>query len=304
MTRAQPSPSPALPAYALDGRPLEWNADRTAVRFDSTNAEYHSDQNAISSTALKALLRSPAHMLQRLQGNDEDTPSRRLGTAVHTFVLEGPRFAREYVVYDGRRQGLDWELFEASNLGKTVLTLAEHEKVIGCSEAALTAPAVQGADCVYTLEDLITHGQAERNTYWVDEATGLTCRMRADLMVQNVTLDLKTTDDARAEPFARQCARMGYDIQAAFYTRGRRAFDPEAQSHPFLFVAAELTPPHGVQVHVADQEAFVEPGDAKVSKALALYRRCMQAGRWPSYSAPTATLKLPLYERYPAPLDI
>lgn len=299
------SKSPQLPAYALDGRPLEWNADRSAVRFDGTIAEYHSDKNAVSSSALKALMRSPAHMLAALNGSaNDESAARRLGTGVHTKVLEVARYAREYVVFDGRRQGTKWDLFQARNVGKTILSLSEEAQVAGCTEATLVAPAVQGEGCIYTVEDLVTHGTVERNTYWVDEATGLTCRIRPDLEIQNVTVDLKTTDDARAESFGRQCQRLGYDLQAAFYTRGRRAFDIEGEHFPFVFVASELTAPHGVQVHVADEDEFVRPGDRKVAAALAMYLRCKTANRWPGYTAPTTTLKLPLWSRYPAALDI
>ncbi len=301
-TKAQ---TPRLPAYALDGRDLEWNADRSAVRFDSTNAEYHSDKTAISSSALKSLVRSPAHMLAALTcAAAEDTPARRLGTAVHTRVLEPARFAQEYVVFDGRRQGRRWDRFREANVGKTMLTASEEDQVLGCSAATLAAPAVHADGHIYSVGDLVAHGTAERNTYWVDEATGLTCRMRADLMVHNVTVDLKTTDDARVESFGRQCLRLGYDLQAAFYTRGRRAFDPQGESFPFLLVASELARPHGVQVHLVDEDEFVKPGDAKVQAALALYQRCAAANQWPGYAAPASTLKLPLWSRYPAALAI
>lgn len=32
-----------LPAYAMDGRALQWNQDQTAVAFDATEGEYFSD---------------------------------------------------------------------------------------------------------------------------------------------------------------------------------------------------------------------------------------------------------------------
>lgn len=176
----------------------------------------------------------------------DDTASRRLGTGVHTYVLEPKRFALEYVVYEGRRQGNDWELFQATHLNKTILSRQEYVRVVGCGEETLISPAVQGQDAVYTVEDLIEHGTVERNTYWVDEETGLTCRMRADLMIQNITVDLKTTDDARADAFANQCGRLGYDLQTAFYTRGRRAFGrstPKGTPSPSFWLQANwLTP--------------------------------------------------------------
>jgi len=294
-----PVPALVLPAYALDGRSLHWNAARTAVMFDSTMAEYHSDANAVSSSALKSLVRSPAHMRAYLAGHCEETASQRLGSAVHAAVFEPQRFARDYVVWNGDRRGRKWLDFSRMNAGREILSIKELARVEQCAQAVLVAPAVHDDQQTYTVADLIQYGQVERNVYWLDETTGLTCRMRADLMIQHVTLDLKTTDDARAGEFVRQCVRLHYDIQSAFYLRGRRAFDPRLKSAPFLFVAAELADPYGVQVHQADEEAFVAVGDDKVSVALQTLRVCRQMNQYPSYSAPRTTLKIPVWARYP-----
>jgi hypothetical protein len=54
-----------------------------------------------------------------------------------------------------------------------------------------------------------------------------------------------------------------------------------------------------VQVHQADEEAFVAVGDDKVSVALQTLRVCRQMNQYPSYSAPRTTLKIPVWARYP-----
>lgn len=298
--------SPALPAYALDGRPLIWNADRTAVMFDSTNEEYHSDRGSISSTALKVLLRSPAHFRAYQCGPQrKQLDSQRIGTATHAAVFEPHRFSKDYVVWDKRRGASGWKRFVADHAGYEILTRSEHDTVTACARAVRSTVAVQdNAGATYTVDDLITYGTCERNLYWVDEETGITCRMRADLMVQNCTLDLKTTDDAREDRFAWQCFRLGYDIQAAFYRRGRRAFAPDAGHYPFIFVAAELDSPHVALAHTADDEAFIEPGDRKVKAALAMLKACQASSNFPGYERPRTTLKLPFAVRYPRGLDI
>jgi hypothetical protein len=142
-------------------------------------------------------------------------------------------------------------------------------------------------------------GQCERSIYWLDEATGLTCKARLDLMVRHVTVDLKTTDDARPEAFSRQADRLGYDLQAAFYLRGRRALEPNLPATPFVFIAAELNDPFEPQVHVADPEDFVAYGEAKVVQTMRVVAQCQQAGRYPGYSTSMKTLKLPAYRRFP-----
>lgn len=297
---------PSLPAYALDGRPLIWNADRTAVMFDSTNEEYHSDRGSISSTALKILLRSPAHFRAYQCGpRKKELDSQRIGTATHAAVFEPYRFSKDYVVWHQRRGAAGWNSFVGANVGKEILTRSEHDLVSACAQSIRSTEALRDeSGAVYTVDDLITYGTCERNLYWVDQASGLTCRMRADLMIQNVTVDLKTTDDARAERFGWQCVRHDYDVQAAFYLRGRRAFDPNTQHFPFIFIAAELTAPHAALVHTADDDAFIAPGDKKVSAALALLKACQASSSFPGYERPRTTLKLPLSARFPRGLDI
>lgn len=298
--------SPTLPAYALDGRQLIWNADRTAVMFDSTNEEYHSDLGSISSTTLKALLRSPAHFRAYQCGpRKKQLDSQRIGTAAHAAVFEPNRFSRDFVVWDKRRGASGWKRFVADNAGHEILTRTEHDLVTACASAVRGTVAVQdNTGATYTVDDLITYGTCERNLYWVDQETTITCRMRADLMVQNCTLDLKTTDDAREDSFAWQCFRLGYDIQAAFYRRGRQAFSPDAGGYPFIFVAAELDSPHMALAHTADDEAFLEPGDRKVKAALAMLKACQASSSFPGYERPRTTLKLPFSVRYPRGLDI
>jgi len=294
--------SPKLPRYALDGRPITWNADRSACTFDSTAGEYHSDRLAVSASALKKLARSPAHYRASVTAPRKQTATQRFGTAVHACVLEGARFSLDYVVWQTRRSGKAWKIFEAANSRKEVLTQEEMDAVRGCAREALSTVAVRSDDgSEFTLDDLVALGEKERNYYWVDGETGLTCKARLDLTCQHVTFDLKTTDDARLESFTRQATADGYDIQAAFYTRARVAFDPSlAGNSPFLFVVCEAKAPHATLVHRADRDEFTAFGDKKVAKLMNVYKRCLASGRWPAYDPQSSSLKLPLHARYPS----
>lgn len=301
------APSPKLPRYALDGRPIVWNADRSACTFDSTAAEYHSDRHAVSASALRKLARSPAHYRASVTLPRKQTATQRFGTAFHACVLERARFDLDYVVWQSRRSGKAWKIFEASNRCKEVLTQEEMDAVRACTREALATVAVRSDDgAEFTLNDLVLLGEKEKNYYWVDRETGLTCKARLDLTCQHVTFDLKTTDDARQESFTRQATADGYDIQAAFYTRARVAFDPSLTGNsPFLFVVSEAKAPHATLVHRADRDEFTAFGDKKVTKLMRLYKRCLASGRWPGYDAQSSTsIKLPLYARYPSAANL
>lgn len=291
---------PVLPAYALDGRALTWNSTSTAVMFDSTNEEYHSDSLAISSTALKALDRSSAHMQAKSSGSNEETKSRRIGTAVHASVLEPVRFASEYVEYAGKRTTRQWKQFKAAHSGRQILTASEWATVAACRERIVSAIAIETSDQSFTVGELIHHGACERVIYWLDEETGLTCKARIDLMCGTATLDIKTTDDARERAFGNQCADQGYDIQAAFYLRARRAMDPTIPRNLFFLIAVELTAPHEVVVWPLDEDLFVNEGERKVKAGLAVVKQCRTNMHWPGYPRPKRPLALPLHRRHGA----
>lgn len=307
-----PPSSPRLPLYACDGRPVIWNADRSAATFDSSLMEYHSDTDAVSSSLLKALSRSGAHALALMDNPPEETATQRLGSAVHTLLLEPALFKSGYAIYDRRRGSTDWDIFAAQHAGKVILTRKEFDAVVGCAHAIRCTPAVHADDDdggLFTVGELLAspHAVVERNIYWVDALTGLTCRARADLCVLQATFDVKTTDDARAPAFAKQAARMGYDLQAAFYLRARRAFDLELRSCanlPFLFIAAEIDRPWGTQVHLADPDEFIAFGDRQVDHMLQRLLQYRTRNEWPGYAPALHTLKLPLVHRYPQPLAI
>lgn len=271
--------------------------------FDSTNEEYHTDADAISSSALKALARSAARFKGYLDGiESHSTRSRILGTAVHAAVLEPARFEQEYVIWPGRRAGRAWETFLSTTQTKHVLTQAEYDLVYACADKALrTKTIINDQGDAFTLSDLISFGMCERNIYWIDAETGLTCRARYDLICQHLTVDLKTTDDARQQSFAWQCARLGYDIQAAFYLRGRRAFAMcgAHKALPFVLLAAELNKCPDAQAHLLHPEQFIAFGDRVVSDCMRRAKLCFETGEFPGYEPPATLLQLPIRARYP-----
>jgi len=295
-----------LPSYALDGRELTWNADRTAVSFASSPAEYFSDISAVSSSSLRALEQSPAHMRSRALNPEPETNSQLLGTAVHCAVLEAERFEEAYVAFKGaRRSGAEYELFVARNKGKVVLTPQEMEKVRGCAEALRSTVCVVTGEGQFTLADLIAGGETEKTVYWHDAATNLTCKARLDLVAGPLILDVKTTDDARPQAFAYQAGRLGYDVQAAFYRRATQAIKGTSAPLPFVLVAGELKAPHGTQAMPCDEEEFMSFGERRVAKAMKLYAECSKTQCWPGYPRFEGALKLPLGMRYPSePLGI
>lgn len=255
-------------------------------------AYYHQQLHGVSASALKQMLRSPAHYKAWREGGNKDTAARRFGRAVHCYVLERSTFKHRYIVWDeGDRRGGDYKEFALRHADKTVLTTDEYQRVLGCAEALFEATdwPLQGFLEGALDNDghvVVPPARCEFVIVWEDEATGLTCKMRADAMqVQPnsfIGYDAKTTGDAREEAFSIEIERMNYDLQAAHYTEGMRRFT--GREGLFVFGAVEAQPAHGARHYVLGPDHdFIKNGHSKRRYALDLYAKCQRDNRWPRY---------------------
>lgn len=293
--------TPKLPAYALDGRPLEWNTTCTAVRFDSTNEEYHSDRNAVSSTMLKLLERSPSHLREYLLTQQKPKTAFMLGSAIHCAVLEPTDFANRFTVYSGSRLGnnVAWKDFKARNSHRDILSPQEHSMVMALARQVHRTSVICNGKRTFTFADLLQHGSVEKNIYWVDKVTGLTCRMRYDLLVRNVLIDLKSTTDARESSFSKDCNKFGYHVQMAHYVNGIAAFRPQETGNiTAILLPVEKEPPFEAVAYPLDWTSFLDVGHERAAALMSLYANCLHNNRWPGYRKPTDTLKLPQWALY------
>lgn len=249
---------------------------------DLSNAEYHSLPE-VSKSQLDEMARSPAHFharcIEKLVAREE-TDAMRIGTALHTAVLEPERFVSDYVVrpkYDRRtKEGkLASDAFNREHADKTKLDDDDHALVLAMSHAIANHRA---ATLLFERSPL-----REVSYFWRDEDTGVECRCRPDAVLDGgrVLVDLKTTEDASPRGFARSIANYGYHRQAAFYLDGVEAVTgvrPEA----FVFVAVEKTAPYVVGVYALDIDS-IELGRRSIRRDLEALAKCRATNKWPGY---------------------
>lgn len=137
-------------------------------------------------------------------------------------------------------------------------------------------------------------GEAEKSVYWIDATTGVLCRCRPDWWRDdNVIVDLKTTEDASPEGFAKSMANYRYDVQAAYYLDGIQQATGK-RPKAFVFIAVEKKPPYGVGVYVLDSDSL-ELGRAQYQHDLRVYAECERSGIWPGYGDKIQTISLPAW---------
>lgn len=274
---------------------------KPGIYTDIANADYHGGAG-INKGLLDVVARSPLHAKALLdQANDngrEPTPAMLLGTAFHTLLLEPHKFTDEYVevVKVDRRTKAgkeDWAAFQQEHAGKALLDTDQMEQLLAMSHAVRQHPAASA---------LLTGcaGVAEASVYWTDPITGELCRCRPDWWRRDgVVVDVKTTEDASPEGFAKSLATYRYHVQAPWYLGGMTAAHdaghfPEGWERPkaFVFLAVEKRAPYAVACYVLDAESL-EIGQQQMRADLDTLAECRRTGVWPGYGDTLQVLGVP-----------
>lgn len=209
---------------------------------------------AVNKSALDAICRSPLHYQKRIIGHSapiEPTPAMKLGTLVHTLVLEPDEVSDRYAItpaVDRRTKGGKeaYAAWEAQLGGRESITVETYDTAVLMSAAVLNHPVAA---------ELLDGAVCERSAYGVDEATGIQIKARIDAIQRATLVDLKTTKDASAEGFAKSIANFRYHVQAAHYLETYKAATGD-QPESFVFLAVESAPPYAVGVYQLDSASL------------------------------------------------
>lgn len=247
-------------------------------------AEYVSGTEA-SKSLLDQVARSPLHAKAYMDGAErKETDAMAEGTAFHTALLEPDRFALDYVPFDLDRRTKAGKAAYAEILagGRVPIKPDLAQRITGMRASAMAIPELFE---MLAATDILM----EAGVYWTDEATGLACRCRPDILIQSlgVVIDVKKCRDASPAGFARAIANYRYHVQAAHYLKGTGA-------ERFIFLAIEAEAPFACALYELD-EASLERGLAVRDADMATLAACMSSGEWPGYPAGITSVSLPIW---------
>lgn len=174
-----------------------------------------------------------------------------------------------------------------NNGQRNVLTPEQWDQLHAMRDAVMAHPSASAL--------MKAAGAAEQSVYWRDAVTGELCRCRPDWWATelNLLVDVKTTDDASPEGFAKSVANWRYHVQAPFYVDGVEAATGK-RPKAFLFLAVEKKAPHAVAVYGLSQESE-ELGRLEYRQDLDNYAACRKSGEWPGYGNRIQSLELPAW---------
>lgn len=270
------------------------------VEYGMPAHEYHAVR-AMSKSSAAALLRSPAHWFCDGDAVDDEiaadvastTPAQAFGKLVHAMVLEPHTVGKVGIVRPdwnlktkaGREERDSWR---AKNPHSLLFSADDWQRAKDCASAIQAHPAARL---------LLDGGRPEVSIFWNDERTGVPCKCRPDYLRDDlVIVDLKTTEDASPEAFARTCARFNYHAGHAHYSAGVQVMYGETP-RSFILIAAEPHPPFGVAVYELDAEA-VEAGARVMAKAADAWKEAAQRGWNTCYPPTIQPLTLPRWATY------
>jgi hypothetical protein len=249
-------------------------------------AEYHAVR-AASSTRLKEILRSPAH-LKWMDENGKTADSLALGEAFHMATLEPEKFFEQFIVmpkYDRRTKDgrAAFDMFRDANADKKVIDQDDYNSVCSMRDAIMDHPAAH---------DLLSmRSETELSLFWTN-MLGQPSKARIDAYsdLSRCVVDLKSTVSADPGEFARSAFKYGYHLQAAWYLDAARMAGLKTDS--IVFVAVEKTPPFGVACYRFDEDS-IDAGRVSYMRAIAILHACESSREWPGYSPMIETIRFP-----------
>ncbi|WP_111894184.1 PD-(D/E)XK nuclease-like domain-containing protein [Acinetobacter sp. MB5] len=265
-----------------------------------SNAQYHA-RPEYSSSQLKDMIRSAAHFYSHNIAKEHEKERKAcmdFGTLAHTLFLEPEQFSNEFViapVFDrrtkaGKEEAAAWE---QATEGKILVT---EEQVQGAKRIVKN---LQTLSMYGVMQN--NYGMAEASFFFTDPIFGLELRVRPDYHIvpcsafpNGLILDLKTTSDARAIAFQRQCGNFAYDLSAAMYREGFQQVYGTEDKPDFIFLVAENTAPFNVKQYKASN-LFLSIGEQRYYRAKELLAESLLLQEWDGYSKELEEINLPSY---------
>lgn len=243
------------------------------------NEAYHAGPGVSKSGLWTIHKKTPAHY--KFPPVKEETTTTKgikdFGTATHLAILEPNDFEAKVFRGPEDRKGNAWK--DAAEIcrieGKVLLTVGQYDEVLMIRD---TVHADQWINAI------ITGGkpEVESSGYWIDPETGILTRCRPDLYRADlgIMLDVKTSESAAPDDFARSVDNYGYHAQEAHYTDGYRELGRQVDG--FVILTLEKKGPYAAAVYELPP-SIVDEGRAIIRKSMATYAECLKADQWPGY---------------------
>ena len=244
-----------------------------------TNEVHHGATDRIGHSMLDAFRESPRDYRVKYSGPRSREPkgdALRLGSAAHDLAADPVAFLRDWFVLPEdvnlrTKAGRSVRDAAITNRGDCYLTAGEFSDVRRWIEALMRGRA--------TGPLLRSPGVRERSLFWQDEETGLICKCRPDLWLEEarIVVDIKTSRNARPDWFRKEIEDRGYHRGAAWYLDGlAQVAGPEPIDYMFAVVGKDRLETAAYTLRAED---LAKARDQN-RRALVALAACYESGDW------------------------
>lgn len=253
--------------------------------------DYHA-QSEVSSTMLKALLVSPAHLELAITKGFKPTKATILGDAVHAWILQQERFKDMYEVctevYHRKTGDKNVGDPKLDDEGDPVIMLKHNEDSrldIKGEEYKKFSAIIEAYKKSVEAKKLVETAQYIEASFFYENM-----RVRPDFITSDGWIvDIKTVggnDDKPSSPdnFCRQFFNFGYDLQMYMYYQIVKKELPNTKGFKFLCLDAKI--PSGVQIYtfIDGESKWFELGGYRFHKAMEQYLEYKKTKEHPVYN--------------------
>lgn len=227
----------------------------------------------LSSSALKDFIQAPAYYKWRKQNPMKETDAMKLGTMIHTWILENHKFHKEYMPMP--------KIDKRTKAGKELF--AEYtDKANG--------RILMDEEIIQKYTKLPVYNDTRNEVTILFEIEGVKCKARFDVMRENhIIEDIKSIADIFKVD--RQFANLKYYIQAGFYSQAYfEAFGVWPKQFLFTFVS---TGDYFDKVTREISFEYLEHGRLEALKYVKRFRQCVEDNYWPGL--PNSDIEMPMW---------
>lgn len=227
----------------------------------------------LSSSALKDFMQAPSYYKYRKSAPMKETDAMKLGTMVHTWMLENHKFHKEYMSMP--------KIDKRTKAGKELF--AEY------TENA-NGRVLMDEDVIKKFTTLPVYNDTRNEVTILFEVEGIKCKARFDCLRPNhVIEDVKTIADIFK--IDRQFASLKYYIQAGFYAQAyHEAFEVWPKQFLFTFIS---TGDYFEKVTREISFEYLEHGRLEAIKNVKRFRQCVEDDYWPGL--PSSEIEMPMW---------
>jgi exodeoxyribonuclease VIII len=260
--------------------------------YDISEDEYH-EGPGISRSSLMEFTeeegRCPYNYWYKYNNNivkKEEKPHFLFGHALHTFFLEPEEFQSRFIIIEKMHRGtlkykkLISELEPTLN-GRQIINKEDYKKLQEINKRINEheiAPLLINND----------KAEIEKSLYWVDKDSGVLCKSRPDIMINNVVVDLKSSKDLSYKSFRRDIEKYGYHIQAAMIRDSKEVL-LNKKTDIFINLCFEKTAPYLPRIFQIDP-VDIDQGQEIYKKAAIYFKECRDTDTWPTYKSRMVSL--------------